>query len=134
MLINGFVALECPLCPAVPDFLGKLAIVPVKEFQQGFLLDTDTEICIFEFGGSDISVRLHQFLITAVYLHTDFINSNVDSLRFGTLARSTIVLHVPQPQGNIHLAAELLDFSVNGKTAHQRQVVVGLFAAFLHVE
>lgn len=101
MLVNGLVALECTLRPAVPDFLGKLAVVLLKEFQQGFLLDTDTEIGIFESISGDISVRLHQFLITAVYLHTDFINGNVDFLRFGTLTRSAVVFHIPQPQRNI---------------------------------
>lgn len=116
------------------DFLGKLAIVLLKEFQEGFLLDTDTEIGIFEFGSGDISVRLHQFLITAVCLHSDFIDGNVDFLRFYTFAQSTVVLHIPQPQRNIHLAAELFNLSVHRKAAHQRQVAVGFLTAFLNVE
>ena len=134
VLVNGFVALVCSLRPAVSDFLGKLAIVLLKEFQEGFLLETDTEIGIFEFGSGDISVRLHQFLITAVYLHSDFIDGNVDFLRFYTFARSTVVLHIPQPQRNIHLAAELFNLSVHRKEAHERQVAVGFLTAFLHVE
>ena len=120
MLVNGLVALECTLSPAVPDFLGKFAVVLLKKLQQGFLLDTDTKIGIFEFGSGDISVRLHQFLITAVYLHTDFINGMVDSLCFDTFARSTVVFHIPQSQGNIHLATELFNLSVHRKAVHQR--------------
>ena len=50
---------ECPLRPAVPDFLGKLGVVLFEQFQQGFLLDADTEIGVFEFGGGNITVRLH---------------------------------------------------------------------------
>ena len=134
VFVNGFVALVCSLRPAVSDFLGKLAIVLLKEFQQGFLLDTDTEIGIFEFGGSDISVRLHQFLVAAVHLHPNLVNRTVDSLRFDTFARSTVVLHVPQAQGNIHLATELLNLSVHRNATHQRQVAVGFLTAFLHVE
>lgn len=41
--------------PCVSDFLDKLAVVLLEEFQEGFLLDTDTEIGIFEFGSGDIS-------------------------------------------------------------------------------
>lgn len=52
------------------------------------------------------------------YLHTDFIHCTIDFLRFGTLTRSLVVLHVPQPQGNIHLATELFDFTVHRDTAH----------------
>ena len=86
---------ECPLRPAVSDFLGKLGVVLFEQLQQGFLLDTDTEIGIFQLGGGNIPVRLHQLLITAVYLHTNFINGKIDFLRFNAFARSTIVLHVP---------------------------------------
>ena len=71
-------------------------IVLLKEFQQGFPLDTDTEIGIFQFGSGHISVCLHQFLVAAVHLHPNLVNRTVDSLRFGTLARSTVVLHIPQ--------------------------------------
>ena len=118
----------------MPDFLLKLGVVLLEQLQQSFLLDTDSEIGVFEFGGGYITVRLHQFLIAAVYLHTDFIYRKVDSLRFDALARSTVVLHVPQPQGNVHLATELFNLSVHRKAAHQRQVAVGLLAAFLHVK
>ena len=62
------------------------------------------------------------------------LEKDVDSLRFDTLARSTVVLHVPQPQGNVHLATKLFNLSVHRKAAHQRQVAVGLLAAFLHVK
>ena len=50
---------ECSLRPAVSDFLGKLGVVLFEQFQQGFLLDADTEIGVFEFGGGNITVRLH---------------------------------------------------------------------------
>ena len=123
-----------PLRPAVPDFLLKLGVVLLEQFQQCFLLDADTEIGVFEFGGGNITVRLHQLLITAVYLNTDFIYRKVDSLRFDALARSTAVLHVPQPWENVHLATELFNLAVHRDTAHQRQVAVRLLAAFLHVK
>ena len=123
---------ECTLRPAVPDFLLKLGVVLLEQLQQSFLLDADTEIGVFEFGGGNISVRLHQFLVAAVYLHTDFIYRKVDSLRFDALAQSTAVLHVPQPWGNVHLATELFNLAVHRDTAHQRQVAVRLLAAFLH--
>ena len=109
---------KCTLRPAVPDFLLKLGVVLLEQFQQSFLLDADTEIGVFEFGGGYITVRLHQFLIAAVYLHTDFIYRKVDSLRFDALARSTAVLHVPQPWGNVHLATELFNLAVHRDTAH----------------
>lgn len=38
----------------------------------------------------DISVRLHQFLITAVYLYPDSINGNVVFLSFYSFARSSV--------------------------------------------
>ena len=125
---------KCPLRPAVPDLFGELGVVLFEQLQQGFLLDADTEIGIFELGGSNITVRLHQFLVAAVYLHTDFIYRKVDSLRFDALARSTAVLHVPQPWGNVQLATELFNLAVHRDTAHQRQVAVRLLAAFLHVK
>lgn len=84
---------------AVPDFLLKLGVVLLEQLQQSFLLDADTEIGVFEFGGGNITVRLYQFLVAAVYLNTDFIHRKVDSLRFDALARSTAVLNVPQPWG-----------------------------------
>ena len=86
MAANRLIASECPLRPAVPDLLGELGVVLLEELQQGFLLDADTEIGVFELGGGNIPVRLHQFLITAVYLHSDFTNNKVDFLRFGALA------------------------------------------------
>ena len=46
-----------------------------------------------------------------IYLHPNFVNRTVDSLRFDTLARSTVVLHVPQVWGNIHLAAEPVSYT-----------------------
>ena len=125
---------ECPLRPAVPDLLGELGVVLLEQLQQGFLLDADTEIGVFELGGGNIPVRLHQFLVVVVYLHSDFIHRKVDSLRFDALARSTVVFHVPQPQGNVHLVTELFNLSVHREAAHQRQVAVRLFAAFLHVK
>ena len=134
MVADRPIACKCPLRPAVPDFLLKLGVVLLEQLQQSFLLDADTEIGVFEFGGGNISVRLHQFLVAAVYLHTDFIYRKVDSLRFDALARSTAVLHVPQPWGNVHLATELFNLAVHRDTAHQRQVAVGLLAAFLHVK
>ena len=134
MVADRPIACKCPLRPAVPDFLLKLGVVLLEQLQQSFLLDADTEIGVFEFGGGNITVRLHLFLVAAVYLNTDFIHREVDSLRFDALARSTVVLHVPQPQGNVHLATELFNLSVHRKAAHQRQVAVGLLAAFLHVK
>jgi len=125
---------KCTLRPAVPDFLLKLGVVLLEQFQQCFLLDADTEIGVFELGGGNITVRLHQFLVAAVHLHTDFIHRKVDSLCFDALARSTVVLHVPQAWGNVHLATELFNLAVHRDTAHQRQVAVGLLAAFLHVK
>jgi len=115
----------------VPDFLGELGVVLLEQLQQGFLLDADAEIGIFQLGGDNIPVRLHQFLVAVVYLHTDFIHRKVDSLRFDALARSAVVFHVPQPQRNVHLATELFNLSVHRKAAHQRQVAVRLLAAFL---
>ena len=47
---------KCPLRPAVPDFLLKLGVVLLEQLQQSFLLDTDSEIGIFEFGGGYITV------------------------------------------------------------------------------
>ena len=109
---------KCTLRPAVPDFLLELGVVLLEQLQQSFLLDADTEIGVFEFGGGNITVRLHQFLIATVYLHTDFIHRKVDSLRFDALARSTAVFHVPQPWGNVHLATELFNLAVHRDTAH----------------
>ncbi len=134
MFADRLITVKCPFGSAVSDFLRKLGIVLLKEFKQGLLLDTDTEIGIFQFGSGYISVRLHQFLVSAVHLHPNLVNGTVDSLRFGTLARSTAVLHVPQMGRNFHLAAELFNLSVHRKAAHKWQVAVGLCTAFLHVE
>ena len=118
VLADGQITGECSLCPAVSDFLCKFCIVLLEQLQQGFLFDTDTEIGVFELGGGYIPVRLHKLLIAAVHVHTDFIDSTVDSLRLDALARSTAVFHVPQAWGNVHLAAELFNLAVHGKTAH----------------
>lgn len=134
MVADRPIACKCPLRPAVPDFLLKLGVVLLEQLQQSFLLDADTEIGVFEFGGGNITVRLHQFLVAAVYLNTDFIHRKVDFLRFDTLARSTAVLHFPQAWGNVHLATELFNLAIHRDTAHQRQVAVRLLAAFLHVK
>ena len=134
MVADRPIACKCPLRPAVPDFLLKLGVVLLEQLQQSFLLDADTEIGVFEFGGGNITVRLHQFLVAAVYLNTDFIHRKVDFLRFDALARSTAVLHFPQAWGNVHLATELFNLAIHRDTAHQRQVAVGLLAAFLHVK
>ena len=134
MVADRPIACKCPLRPAVPDFLLKLGVVLLEQLQQSFLLDADTEIGVFEFGGGNITVRLHQFLVAAVYLNTDFIHRKVDFLRFDALARSTAVLHFPQALGNVHLATELFNLAVHRDTAHQRQVAVRLLAAFLHVK
>ena len=72
---------------------------------------------VFELGGGNITVRLHQFLVAAVHLHTDFIHRKVDSLCFDALARSTVVLHDPQAWGNVHLATELFNLAVSRWTA-----------------
>ena len=134
MVADRPIACKCPLRPAVPDFLLKLGVVLLEQLQQSFLLDADTEIGVFEFGGGNITVRLHQFLVAAVYLNTDFIHRKVDFLRFDTLARSTAVLHFPQAWGNVHLATELFNLAIHRDTAHQRQVAVRLLAAVLHVK
>jgi len=71
----------------------------------------------FERKGAD-RYDMHAHMIAAVYFHTDFIYRKVDSLRFDALARSTVVLHVPQPWGNVHLATELFNLAVHRDTAH----------------
>ena len=48
MLADGLITVKCSFGSAMPDFLRKLGIVLLKEFQQGFLLDTDAEIGIFQ--------------------------------------------------------------------------------------
>ena len=50
---------ECWFTVVMPDFLLKLGVVLLEQFQQSFLLDADTEIGVFEFGGGNITVRLH---------------------------------------------------------------------------
>lgn len=76
--------------------------------------------CLFQLGGGNITVRLHQLLVAAVNLHTDFIHRKVDTLCIDTFSRSTVVLHVPQTQENVHLANELFNRSVHRKAARQR--------------
>ena len=134
VLADGYITLVCSLRSAVPHFLGELGVVLLEQLQQGLLLDTDTEIGVFELGSGNIPVRLHKLLIAAVHVHTDFIDGTVDSLRLDALARSTAVFHIPQAWGNVQLAAELFNLAVHCKTAHQGQVAVGLRTAFLHVE
>ena len=119
---------------AVSYFLLELDIMLLEKFDECFLLHSDTEIGIFEFGGCDISVTTHQLLIVAVHIHSDSVNSCIDFLCFEALARSTTILDIPQTGWNIHLATELLYFAINGKTAHQRKISVRLLAAFLHIE
>ena len=52
----------CLLFCCVP--LSWLGMHLFKKFHQCFLFDTDTEIDVFQLGGSDITVRLYQFLVT----------------------------------------------------------------------
>ena len=109
-------------------------VVLLEEFQQRFLLYSDTEVGIPQFGGRDITVRLHQFLIAAVYLDADFIHGEIDLHGFDALARRPAVLHVPQTRRNVHFATELFDLAVYCKTAHQRQIARRAGTAFLHVK
>lgn len=134
MFADSTVAGESPSRPAVPYFLRKFGVVLFEQLQQRFLLYPDSEVDIFQFGSGNIAVRLHQFLIAAVYVHTYPVNGEIDFLSFCTLSRCTVVLHIPQVGRVIHLAAELFNFAVHSDTAHQRQVAVGLFAAFLHIK
>ena len=110
MLADGYIPLECPLCPAVSHFLGKLSIVLFKEFQQSFLFDTDTEIGILEFGNGNITVRLHQFLIVTVYLHTDFIHCVVDSLFTSHSRNGTSILQL-----NCLISPSTVRWHINGR-------------------
>ena len=109
-------------------------IVLFEEFQQRFMLHPDTEIGITQFGRRDIAVRLQQLLIAPVHIDTDFIHGKIDLHGFDALARGAPILHVPQTRRNVHLAAELFDLAVYGKTAHQRQSARRAGAAFLHVK
>lgn len=59
MVVGRPITCKCILRPAEPGLLFKLGDVLFEQFQQGFLLDAYTEIGIFEFGGDDITVRLH---------------------------------------------------------------------------
>ena len=65
-------------------------IVLFEEFQQRFLLYSDTEVGIPQFGGRDIAVRLHQLLIAA-----DFIDGKIDLHGLDALARRPAVLDIP---------------------------------------
>ena len=98
MFADGYVPLECPFGSAVSDFLCKLGIVLLKEFQQGFLLDTDTEIGIFQLGGCNISVRLHQFLVAAVHLHPNLVNRTAEHME----ESKRISEKKQQPKGFLH--------------------------------
>ena len=68
-----------------------LYIMLLEEFYPCLLLDSDTKIGIFEFGGCNITIATHQLLIEAVYIHTDSINRCVDFLCFKTLAWGTTI-------------------------------------------
>ena len=70
-------------------------IVLFEEFQQRFLLYSDTEVGIPQFGGRDIAVRLHQLLIAAVHLDADFIDGKIDLHGLDALARRPAVLDIP---------------------------------------
>ena len=70
-------------------------IVLFEEFQQRFLLYSDTEVGIPQFGGRDIAVRLHQLLIVAVHLDADFIDGKIDLHGLDALARRPAVLDIP---------------------------------------
>ncbi len=93
-------------------------IVQFEEFQQRFMLHPDTEVGITQFGRSNITVRLHQLLIAAVDIDADFIDGKIDLHSFDAFAHGAPILHVPQTRRNVHLATELFDLAVDGKTAH----------------
>ena len=46
-------------------------------------------------GGGDIAVGLHQFLVTAVHVHTNPVNRRIDFLRLGALARGDVYKRQP---------------------------------------
>lgn len=132
--VYGTVAVVCSLHAAVSHFLDELLIVLLEELQQRLAFYAQPEAGVPQPGGGDIAVGLHQFLVTAVHVHTYPVNRRIDFLRLGALARGTCRFHVPKFRGHVQLAAELLDFAVHRKTAHQGEIAVGSLAALLHVE
>ena len=134
MPVYGTVAVVCSLHAAVSHFLDELLIVLLEELQQRLAFHAQPEAGVPQPGGGDIAVGLHQFLVTAVHVHTYPVNRRIDFLRLGALARGTCRFHVPKFRGHVQLAAELLDFAVHRKTAHQGEIAVGSLAALLHVE
>ena len=134
MPVYGTVAVVCSLHAAVSHFLDELLIVLLEELQQRLAFYAQPEAGVPQPGGGDIAVGLHQFLVTAVHVHTYPVNRRIDFLRLGALARGTCRFHVPKFRGHVQLAAELLDFAVHRKTAHQGEIAVGSLAALLHVE
>ena len=134
MPVYGTVAVVCSLHAAVSHFLDELPVVLLEELQQRLAFYAQPEAGVPQPGGGDIAVGLHQFLVTAVHVHTYPVNRRIDFLRLGALARGTCRFHVPKFRGHVQLAAELLDFAVHRKTAHQGEIAVGSLAALLHVE
>ena len=132
--VYGTVAVVCSLHAAMSHFLDELLIVLLEELQQRLAFHAQPEAGVPQPGGGDIAVGLHQFLVTAVHVHTYPVNRRIDFLRLGALARGTCRFHVPKFRGHVQLAAELLDFAVHRKTAHQGEIAVGSLAALLHVE
>ena len=132
--VYGTVAVVCSLHAAVSHFLDELLVVLLEELQQRLAFHAQPEAGVPQPGGGDIAVGLHQFLVTAVHVHTYPVNRRIDFLRLGALARGTCRFHVPKFRGHVQLAAELLDFAVYRKTAHQGEIAVGSLAALLHVE
>ena len=132
--VYGTVAVVCPLHAAVSHLLDELPVVLLEELQQRLAFHAQPEAGVPQPGGGDIAVGLHQFLVTAVHVHTYPVNRRIDFLRLGALARGTCRFHVPKFRGHVQLAAELLDFAVHRKTAHQGEIAVGSLAALLHVE
>ena len=134
VLVYGTVAVVCPLYAAVSHFLDELLVVLFEEFQQSLPFHAQSEVDIPQPGSSDIAVGLHQFLVTTVHVHTYPVNRRIDFLCLDALAGGTCRFHVPKFRGYVQLAAELLDFAVHRKTAHQGEIAVGSLAALLHVE
>ena len=132
--VYGTVAVVCSLHAAMSHFLDELLIVLLEELQQRLAFHAQPEAGVPQPGGGDIAVGLHQFLVTAVHVHTYPVNRRINFLRLGALARGTCRFHVPKFRGHVQLAAELLDFAVHRKTAHQGEIAVGSLAALLHVE
>ena len=134
MPVYGTVAVVCSLHAAVSHFLDELLIVLLEELQQRLAFYAQPEAGVPQPGGGDIAVGLHQFLVTAVHVHTYPVNRRIDFLCLDALAGGTCRFHVPKFRGYVQLAAELLDFAVHRKTAHQGEIAVGSLAALLHVE